>query len=140
MTRPEFMQRGYSLIEVLVAFAILSMALTVLMRYTAGGSRNVAVSSDYSHAVLIANSKLALPGVVEQLQPGISEGDVPPKFTWRRTISELEAQTETTNSDSPLVAYVVAVRVEWPSATGRRNVEFATIRLDNDVSTARPQR
>ena len=56
-------QSGYTLIEVLVAFMILALALTVLMRIFSGGLRNVSVSSDYAVATLIAESRLAATAV-----------------------------------------------------------------------------
>jgi len=56
-------QSGYTLIEVLVAFMILALALTVLLRIFSGGLRNVSVSSDYAIATLIAESRLAGAGI-----------------------------------------------------------------------------
>ena len=63
-------QGGYSLIEVLVAFVILAMALTVLLRIFSGGLRNVDAATDYAQAVVIANAQMNSPGSIEPLQPG----------------------------------------------------------------------
>ena len=45
-------QRGYSLIEVLVAFTILAMALTVLLKIFSAGLRNVDAASEYGVEVI----------------------------------------------------------------------------------------
>ena len=76
--------RGYTLIEVLVAFVILAMALTVLLRIFSGGVRNVAVSSDYAKAVLIAESRLATAGIDDTLAPGETDGIENGRFRWTR--------------------------------------------------------
>ena len=64
---PRRRSRGYTLVEVLVAFVIMAMALTVLLRIFSGGVRNVALSSDYAKAVLIAESRLATAGIDDTL-------------------------------------------------------------------------
>jgi len=58
-------QQGFSLIEILVAFVILAMSLTVIFRIFSGGLRNVALSEDYAQAVLVAESQLSAIGVSE---------------------------------------------------------------------------
>ena len=66
--------RGYTLVEVLVAFVILAMTLTVLLRIFSGGVRNIAVSADYARAVLIAESQLAAAGIDEPFHAGETGG------------------------------------------------------------------
>ena len=60
---PRKRSRGYTLVEVLVAFMIMALALTVLLRIFASGVRNVSVSSEYAQAVLIGESRLATAGI-----------------------------------------------------------------------------
>ncbi|MDH5822352.1 prepilin-type N-terminal cleavage/methylation domain-containing protein [Luteimonas sp. RD2P54] len=67
-------QRGYTLIEVLVAFAVLALALTLLLGTLSGAARQVRWSADAGRAALHAQSLLAQVGVGEVLQPGRSDG------------------------------------------------------------------
>ena len=55
--------RGFSLLEVLVAFVILSLVATALFRLFSGALQNVSAADDYSRAVLVAESALAAAAV-----------------------------------------------------------------------------
>lgn len=67
-------QRGYTLIEVLVAFAVLAAALTLLLGILTGASRQVRWADEAGRAALHAQSLLDQVGVGEALQPGQREG------------------------------------------------------------------
>jgi general secretion pathway protein I len=68
-------QGGYTLIEVLVAFAVLALALTVLLGTLSGATRQVRWSADAGRAALHAQSLLAQVGVGEALQAGRRDGE-----------------------------------------------------------------
>ena len=68
-------QRGYTLIEVLVAFAVLAGALTLLLGILTGASRQVRWADQAGRAALHAQSLLDQSGIGEPLQPGQREGD-----------------------------------------------------------------
>ncbi|MBL6699470.1 MAG: type II secretion system protein, partial [Luminiphilus sp.] len=51
--------KGFSLIEMLVALVVLSLSLGVLYQAAAGATRNVRVAAEYTEAVMLAESKLA---------------------------------------------------------------------------------
>ncbi|MES9811999.1 MAG: prepilin-type N-terminal cleavage/methylation domain-containing protein [Candidatus Thiodiazotropha sp.] len=55
---PHTRSEGMSLIEVLVAFVILSMTMSVILRINATTLRNHQVTTDYLKAVQIAESRL----------------------------------------------------------------------------------
>lgn len=67
-------QRGYSLLEVIVAFALLALALTLLLGSLSGASRQVHTADLRTRAVLHAQSLLALTGVDAPLQEGRQQG------------------------------------------------------------------
>ena len=67
--------RGYTLIEVIVAFAILALALTLLLGTLSGAARQVRWADEAGRAALHAQSLLDQVGVGEALQPGHRDGD-----------------------------------------------------------------
>ncbi|WP_045728423.1 prepilin-type N-terminal cleavage/methylation domain-containing protein [Xanthomonas sp. GPE 39] len=76
-------QRGYTLIEVIVAFALLALALTLLLGSLSGAARQVQRADQLSRATLYAQSLLAVQGVEQPLQPGRTQGDFEQgRFHW----------------------------------------------------------
>ena len=66
--------RGFSLLEVLVAFVILSLVATALFRLFSGSLANVSAADDYSRAVLVAESALAGAAAVRPLREATETG------------------------------------------------------------------
>ena len=122
-------QSGYSLIEVLVAFSILAMALTVLLKIFSAGLRNVDAASEYAQAVSIADAELAVPGVLEPLQPGITEGEEDGGYYWVRDVSEFRPVNRPDYVDTPVLPYLISVEVTWSAGRGERTVRLDTIRI-----------
>ena len=125
-------QTGYTLIEVLVAFMILALALTVLMRIFSGGLRNVSVSSDYAVATLIAESRLAAAGIDMPLAPGEMSGTEGERFEWTVSVQDYEPWPGYRSAAKGVDAYRVTVTVEWPHGDNTRRVGLSTIRLQTE--------
>lgn len=68
-------QRGYSLLEVIVAFALLALALTLLLGSLSGAARQVHDADQRTRAMLHAQSLLAATGVDAPLQAGRTQGE-----------------------------------------------------------------
>lgn len=66
--------RGFTLLEVLVAFALLAIALTLLLGTLSGAARQVGQADVRTRAVLHAQSLLAGAGVDTPLQEGRTQG------------------------------------------------------------------
>lgn len=122
-------QSGYTLIEVLVAFMILALALTVLMRIFSGGLRNVSVSSDYATATLIAESRLAAAGIDLPLVPGETSGTEGERFEWTVSVQDYEPWPGYRSAVKGVAAYRVTVTVEWPHHDRMRRIGLSTVRL-----------
>lgn len=120
-------ERGYTLIEVLVAMTILAMAMTVLFRVFSGGLRNVGVAGDYAQAVAIAESQLAAADGAE-LAPGVERGAVADRFAWTRAVTQLDLPGIAAGS---VAAYEVIVTVEWYQNGRTREVRLDSILLES---------
>ena len=121
-------QSGFSLLEVLVAFAILSISLGVLLQIFATGLRNAGVADDYTRATLYAESILAAIGRETPLTEGARSGPIDDQFSWRGTV---DAYTENMPDaeKTRIHAYRVRVEVYWPSLLQTRSVVLETLRL-----------
>lgn len=131
---------GFSLLEILVAFAIMAVALTIVLRIFGTGV-NVAVNAeDYTGAVQIAESLLARAGVEFPLQAGKSAGIEGGKFDWEVTVTPVvvslprarpKFKSQQQNEESnPLQLMRVKVSVFWLGNGGnRRVVELSGLKL-----------
>ncbi|MGH8531419.1 MAG: type IV pilus modification PilV family protein [Gammaproteobacteria bacterium] len=119
--------RGFSLLEVLVAFSILAIALGVLLQIFATALRSSKLGADYTEAVLWAESLLA--GVdLETAPSGEEAGETGGRYQWTRRI-EPYFPAHLDPEKLPLEAYRVTVRVLWQEAAKRRAVSLITLRL-----------
>lgn len=122
--------RGFSLLEVLVAFIILALALGVIMRIFSGGLGNIGTAEHYSRAVAIAESKLVAIGVESPLTEGESVGEEEHGYTWRTSVQRYEAGAQLLEGAVLQVdLYQVEVAVNWDhTATTPRTLRFVTLR------------
>jgi len=122
---------GFTLLEVLVAVVILSVAVVTLVQLSSQALRLLKLSSDYQEAVLLADRVVrAGDASIEGVETGQEGG-----FTWERraTLVAVPDDLVPVGSSSPrLLALSVAVR--W--GTGR-TVEVATMRLAPATVTTR---
>lgn len=121
--------RGMTLIEVLVAFVILSLAMGVIMQIFFGGMRNGRLADGYSRAVFLAESKLAAVGVEQPLAVSQESGQLGADMGWRITITPYD---DGGAADRLLMAqrlYQVQVVVNWREEGQQRQIALNSLRL-----------
>ena len=124
-------QQGFTLIEVLVAFMILTLSVSVLLRIFSGGLNNVAVAGNYAQAVLVAESQLAAVGRSEPLLVGQSYGESGERFRWRRTIESYLPWEDDTALTVPVSGYHVTVEVSWIHNGRNQQITLNSLRVQN---------
>ena len=147
--------RGFSLLEVLVAFVILALVLGTLMEIFSGGLRNVGLAGEYQRAVLLGQSKLAAVGIELPLTEGESQGEFDPTYRWQISIKPFQdslmelgepaapaapAAPGGPGAPAPLVAVLpvtlleVEIRVLWGTGDQSRTISLNAVRLANKVA------
>lgn len=121
---------GFSLLEVLVAFVILALALGVLMRVFSGALNNTVQARRYAQATMIAQSKLAEASAESPMQEGDASGDDDAGFHWRTHISRLILDEGYSELAEKLTLFRIDVEVGWQKgAQSEGQVRMATVRL-----------
>ncbi|PZQ31129.1 type II secretion system protein XpsI [Pseudoxanthomonas japonensis] len=139
MTASRRRQHGFTLLEVIVAFALLALALSLLLGSLSGASRQVRDSADSSRATLHAQSLLAQLGAGEALQPGRQQGGFEgDRYQWQLDVvpfaDPLAARAQLDPGAPQLLDVRLAVR--WGSERGQA-MEWRTLRLaPRDINQA----
>jgi general secretion pathway protein I len=124
---------GFTLIEVVVAFVLLSTVLALGFEIFSDGLRRTGELDDRSRAVIVAQSRLASAGLEEPLAEGQSQGESEDRrYRWTLTVTRNEAAEGPPNQpiSSAYVLYRVEARVEWTGGDQRpRTYSMATMRL-----------
>lgn len=132
------LHKGFSLLEILVAFAIMAVALTIVLRIFGSGVNTAVISEEYNLAVQIAESLMARTGVETPLQIGETHGSEADKYAWlvriepvaEPPVSRPRFQSQQDQSAQPSQQLLqVSVRVSWGEEADRqRSVQLDSLR------------
>ncbi len=120
--------RGFTLIEVLVAFLVLALSLGVLMQIFSLAMRTTSTAGDYQRALLLAESLMAEISAEPVLTPGRRSGWIDERFQWRSRIESFETDFDPPLQEEPIpvVPYEIHIEVAWSET---QSVDLTTIRL-----------
>ncbi|MGI9334453.1 MAG: type II secretion system minor pseudopilin GspI [Gammaproteobacteria bacterium] len=123
VVRPHARDGGFTLLEILVALAILTLVLATAQQAFSGSLQNIRASDEYTRAVAIARSRLNALLADPQTQVGtveerMSEGaqGLPGSWEWRATVEVHEEEA-----------------LEHPTGLGRRP-RFIPLKVDVEVT------
>jgi general secretion pathway protein I len=119
--------RGFTLIEVLVAFTVLALTLAALLQVFSTGLRTTAAAHDYVIAASLAQGKLAALGAAEPIVSGRQAGRFDNGFQW--SVEAEPANNGINGPEAPLARWLVSVTVRGGDARRPAEVTLNTLRL-----------
>jgi general secretion pathway protein I len=127
-------QRGYTLIEVIVAFAILALALTLLLGTLSGAAKQVHWSEQAGRAALHAQSLVDQTGVAESLRAGHREGAFEDgRYRWTMDVAPyvdpLTPQVPSRDLSAPRL-WQLSLTMQWGDGNDpRQRIALQSLRL-----------
>lgn len=123
-------QRGLSLLELLVAFAIMAIALGMLYKASGASARSVGEAASYQRATALAESLLALRDAVPA--QGWNEAGQSAQFSWKIHSQPYATPTSQGNPAAP-VLHAVQAQIEWSEGGRLRRIDLQTLRPQRNL-------
>ena len=120
---------GFSLLEVIVALAIMAMGFVTVLQLFSGSIRSVSLSEQYLKGTSLAHSKL---GALEVNNYSVTEfeGTFPDEKKYRWEL-EISPHTSPLNSkENNIQLSEVTLNILWEDAGKTRNIQLNTIKVD----------
>ena len=124
---------GFTLLEVVVALAIMAVGFVTVLQMFSGGVKSVDLSDQYLRAITLAGSKLSeleIKNFETEKLSGIFENEE--RFRWEVNITPYESDLNEEGSD-PLLSKI-NLTVLWEDVGKTRKVELATIQLNGTTN------
>ena len=123
-------QGGFTLIEVMAAFAIFAVLFGIILQILSTSISNTRRSGDFTQAALLAQSQLDMVGIEALPQPGTSSGSYTEKYRWKLVIEpyRIEDARGVNYDELPIDLYYVGLTVYWGEGRSERSALFETLR------------
>lgn len=135
-------QRGYTLIEVVVAFALLAFAMTLLLGSLTNATKQVRAASDFGRAALHAQSLLDQAGVGEMLEVGQRDGEIEGgRYRWEMNVAPFRDPSAPPRQPQVLGApqlLQLELIMRWGKGGPRETLRLQSLRLmtPTDINAA----
>jgi general secretion pathway protein I len=133
-------QHGYTLIEVVVAFGLLALALTLLLGTLTNSTRQVRWSADAGHAAMLSQSMLDRIEMDGPLQEGDRDGELEDgRYHWALSVRRFDAGAGKPVDPNAPVLLALDLTMRWGDAGPRETLVLHSLRLvPSNLGTARP--
>ena len=118
--------RGFTLLEVIIALAILGIGLTVIMELFSGGLRLGRVSEEYTKAMNYACLKMEEIAIQNTVTEGEDEGEFNDTYRWKVNVEKVDILPgdKGTEFKPPVEFYHVRVNITWTAGSKERSASL----------------
>jgi general secretion pathway protein I len=125
--------RGFTLLEVLLAFVIFALSFATVLEILAGSVRGTTRARDYTEVALLSQSIMDMVGIEIPLLEGSSAGEAPGGYRWQLVISTYEQESPEDRSVelaevAGALLFWVDLDVSWGDEWRPRQAHFSTVR------------
>lgn len=121
--------KGSSLIEILAAFSIAAVALTLIYQIYSQGTKSAILGKEYTEAVAIAESRLDELGTSRELNTAPESGTTADGFHWAIEVKDYTLPNPN-DSVNKLPLKSVQVTVSWKSRSKTRSITLQSLKPD----------
>jgi general secretion pathway protein I len=121
---------GFTLIEVMAAFAIFAVLFGVMLQILSTSMSNTRRAGDFTQAALLAQSTMDMIGIEALPEPGRYVGEYNDRYRYEIEIDSYLIQDDraVNYEDLPIDLYSVVLTVSWGEGRGERSARFETLR------------
>ena len=132
MRRPGTRNRGFTLLELLLAFLVFALSFATVLQILSGSMRNTVRAREYTEAALTAQSVMEQVGVEIPIEAGIAtEGDSG-DYRWYLEIFPYEGASDARPLELAELTGIellqIDLRVSWGEPPREQSSEFSTVR------------
>jgi len=120
--------RGFTLIEILVAISILSISLVVIFQLFSGGLKSSRLSDQYTRGIFRAKEKMEEILLSTDFAEEETEGEFGDLFRWKSSIVRME-QAEDEEAKLPFNTFNIKVDVMWYEGDKEKHFAISTMNV-----------
>lgn len=136
MKRAFPVQRGFTLLEILVAVTILAVSFTAIFRLYGGTLRNMERGERHARAAVLGGEKLEEIMAQTPFPPVNGQGTFPgnPEYSYKTAIEEYKEPVGRKDKNTPrdaterIALYHLAVTVEWKDGASAKTLVLNTLK------------
>ena len=120
--------RGFTLVETLVAISILAISLVIILQLFSGGLKSSRLSDEYTRGIFHAREKMDEILLAGDLTEGIIHGEFGDGFKWKAEALHLDIK-EAKDVKLPFRAFNIRVDVMWDAAGQEKEFTISAVKL-----------
>ena len=120
--------KGFTLIEILVAISILSISLVVIFQLFSGGLKSSRLSDQYTKGIFHAKEKMEEILLSTEFLEEEAEGKFGDSYRWRSEIIRIE-QAEDEEAKLPFDTFNIEVDVMWYEGDKEKHFAISTMKV-----------